>query len=44
MGIVPDYEVKITEEDVKAGKDPQLDKALEILGVRAASKAATSTR
>jgi carboxyl-terminal processing protease len=43
-GIVPDYEVKITEEDVKAGKDPQLDKALEILGVRAASKASTSTR
>ena len=30
-GIVPDYEVKISEEDIKAGKDPQLDKALELL-------------
>jgi len=24
-------EVKISEEDVKAGKDPQMDKAVEIL-------------
>lgn len=30
-GIAPDVEVKITEEDVKAGKDPQMDKAVEIL-------------
>ena len=30
-GIVPEVEVKITEEDVKAGKDPQLDKALELV-------------
>lgn len=30
-GIVPDIEVKITEEDVKAGKDPQMDKAIEVL-------------
>ena len=30
-GIKPDVEVKITEEDVKAGKDPQLDKAVEML-------------
>lgn len=30
-GIVPDVEVKITEEDVKAEKDPQMDKAVEIL-------------
>jgi carboxyl-terminal processing protease len=30
-GLTPDYEVKITEKDVKDGKDPQLDKALEIL-------------
>lgn len=30
-GLTPDYEVKITEADVKAGKDPQLDKAIEIL-------------
>jgi carboxyl-terminal processing protease len=43
-GIVPDFEVKLTEEDVKAGRDPQLDKALEILGVKAAAKAASSTR
>ncbi|OGG73646.1 hypothetical protein A3A40_02040 [Candidatus Kaiserbacteria bacterium RIFCSPLOWO2_01_FULL_54_20] len=31
-GIVPDVEVKNTEEDVKAGKDPQLEKAIELLG------------
>ncbi|OGG76764.1 hypothetical protein A3B35_03060 [Candidatus Kaiserbacteria bacterium RIFCSPLOWO2_01_FULL_54_24] len=30
-GIVPDVEIKNTEEDVKAGKDPQLEKAIEIL-------------
>jgi len=30
-GITPDYEVEITEEDVKANKDPQLEKACEIL-------------
>ncbi len=30
-GITPDVEVKMTEEDVKAGKDPQMDKAVEIL-------------
>jgi carboxyl-terminal processing protease len=30
-GIKPDIEVKITEEDVKAGKDPQMAKALELL-------------
>ena len=30
-GIVPDVEVKNTEEDVKAGNDPQLEKAIEIL-------------
>ncbi len=29
-GIKPDVEVKITSEDINAGKDPQLDKALEI--------------
>ncbi|CAN5405975.1 S41 family peptidase [soil metagenome] len=27
-GITPDKEVKITDEDIKAGKDPQLDAAL----------------
>jgi len=30
-GIAPDYEVNITEEDVKAGRDPQLEKAMEVL-------------
>lgn len=30
-GLTPDYEVKITAEDLKAEKDPQMDKALEIL-------------
>ncbi len=30
-GIVPDYVVDITEEDIKANKDPQLAKACEIL-------------
>ena len=30
-GIKPDVEVKMTAEDVQAEKDPQLDKAVEIL-------------
>jgi len=30
-GIEPKYKVKITEEDIKAEKDPQLEKALEII-------------
>lgn len=30
-GIIPDHEVKLTEEDVKAERDPQLEKALEVL-------------
>jgi carboxyl-terminal processing protease len=30
-GIKPDVEVPITQEDIKAKKDPQLDKAIEIL-------------
>lgn len=30
-GLTPDYEVKITEADLKAGTDPQLNKALELL-------------
>ncbi len=30
-GIKPDVEVKITDDDVKAGKDPQMDKAVEML-------------
>jgi carboxyl-terminal processing protease len=30
-GLVPDYEVKITPEQIKAQQDPQLDKAIELL-------------
>ncbi|MFZ2556113.1 MAG: S41 family peptidase [Minisyncoccia bacterium] len=30
-GIKPDVEVKVTEEDVKAGKDAQMEKAIELL-------------
>jgi carboxyl-terminal processing protease len=31
VGIAPDVEVKMTEDDYKNKRDPQLDKALEIL-------------
>jgi carboxyl-terminal processing protease len=31
IGITPDYVVPFTEEDAKAGKDPQLDKAIQLL-------------
>ncbi|MCK9352272.1 MAG: S41 family peptidase [Candidatus Paceibacterota bacterium] len=30
-GIVPDYEVKMTQEEFDKGKDPQLDKAVSVL-------------
>ncbi len=30
-GLAPDYEVKFTDADAKAGRDPQLDKAIESL-------------
>ena len=30
-GIMPDETVKITDEDIKAGRDPQKDKAYQIL-------------
>ena len=30
-GLTPDVEVKISDADIKAGKDPQLDKAVELL-------------
>lgn len=30
-GIAPDIEVKLTEDDIKAGRDPQLDAAVEYL-------------
>ena len=31
LGIKPDREVELTEEDINAGRDPQLDRALELL-------------
>jgi carboxyl-terminal processing protease len=31
IGLKPDFEVKITQDDVNAGQDPQLNKALELL-------------
>lgn len=31
IGLDPDFQVAITEEDVAAGKDPQLEKALDVL-------------
>jgi carboxyl-terminal processing protease len=31
VGLTPDIEVPISREDVDAGRDPQLDKALELL-------------
>jgi len=30
-GLTPDYEVKMTETDLKENKDPQMDKAIELL-------------
>lgn len=30
-GLKPDYEVKLTDEDINAKKDPQLEKALEVI-------------
>ncbi|TSC63167.1 MAG: Carboxy-terminal-processing protease [Parcubacteria group bacterium Athens0416_74] len=32
-GIVPDVEVKVSEEDLKEKRDPQLDKAIEMLNI-----------
>lgn len=31
IGLKPDVEIPLTEDDLKAGRDPQLDKAIEIL-------------
>ncbi|HNR01322.1 MAG TPA: S41 family peptidase [Anaerolineaceae bacterium] len=31
IGLTPDYIVEITDEDIEAGRDPQLDKAVELL-------------
>jgi carboxyl-terminal processing protease len=30
-GLEPDYEADLTDEDIEAGNDPQLDKALEVI-------------
>jgi carboxyl-terminal processing protease len=30
-GLTPDVEVKVTPEDITAGRDPQMDKAIELL-------------
>jgi carboxyl-terminal processing protease len=30
-GLEPDIEIQLSEDDIKAGKDPQLDKAIEVL-------------
>jgi len=31
IGLTPDYPVELTEEDIEAGRDPQLDKAVELI-------------
>lgn len=31
LGLMPDVEIKITDADIQAGRDPQLEKAVEIL-------------
>ncbi|OGG69556.1 hypothetical protein A3F27_00340 [Candidatus Kaiserbacteria bacterium RIFCSPHIGHO2_12_FULL_53_13] len=33
-GIIPDVEVKISDDDAKAGEDPQMDKAVELLNAQ----------
>lgn len=33
-GIVPDFTVSISDDDIKAGRDPQLDKAVELVSVQ----------
>ena len=37
-GLEPDYKVLVTDEDLVAGKDPQLDKAIEVLKEEMAGK------
>jgi carboxyl-terminal processing protease len=31
VGLTPDVEVELTDEDFTAGRDPQLDKAVELI-------------
>ena len=37
-GTDPDYDVDIAPQDAKAGRDPQLDKALELMAAALASR------
>jgi C-terminal processing protease CtpA/Prc len=41
VGLTPEVVVEISEEDAQAGKDPQLDKAIELLTHRSAVRSAT---
>jgi carboxyl-terminal processing protease len=34
LGLTPDYEVKITADDTSAGRDPQLQKAIDLLSAK----------
>ncbi len=34
VGLIPDVEVLLTDDDIKAGKDPQLQKAIELLTIK----------
>jgi carboxyl-terminal processing protease len=34
VGLTPDFEVKLTQDDINAGKDPQLQKAIELLSTK----------
>ncbi len=34
VGLEPDYEVPLTDSDIKAGLDPQIDKAIELLSTQ----------
>ena len=34
IGLTPDVEVPISQEDINAGKDPQLDQAIQLLTVK----------
>ena len=40
VGIPPDVQVDLTQDDINANKDPQLDKALQLLGAKPATPAA----
>lgn len=44
IGIEPDVKVEITDEDYNANRDPQLDKAVELLGGKPATAVSTKTK